>query len=109
MVERAINEGRAIKLYCKVFSFGHVTFKWRWLARNSSKSVDLKFGSKYIGNYTKTAVVSLNQYYFEGFLVIKDVRKQDEGRYSCMVEDSHGKDELDFNLRVKGKDGKDIL
>ena len=82
-------------------------FTWKWFDNVAHTSVDLKttkkFGSKYIGNYTKTRVVSMNRFYFDGFLVVKDVTKEDEGKYTCIVKSSHGTDEMAFYLHVRGK------
>lgn len=110
MVKRTASQGRSVKFDCKLSSVGKVVFHWLWKGKVSNSSIDLKstklFGSKYIGNYTKMRIVSLNTYYFDGFLVVKDVRKEDEGTYTCIVENSHGRDEKDFYLLVTGKQGR---
>lgn len=100
-------QGRSVKFDCKVTSVGQVKFTWKWFDKVAHTSVDLKttkkFGSKYVGNYTKMRVVSMNRFYFDGFLVVKDVTKEDEGKYTCIVKSSHGTDEMDFYLHVTGK------
>lgn len=102
---RAVVQGFSVKFDCKVSSVGEVTFDWRWSRRNANSSVDLKplkeFGSKYIGNASSTYETSLNLFYYDGFLVIKNVEEKDEGKYSCLVRNNHGKDKMDFILRVK--------
>ena len=104
---RTVSQGRSVKFDCKVTSVGQVEFNWKWFDKIRHSSVDLKtskqFGSKYIGNYTKTKVGSINWFYFDGFLVIKDVTKKDEGKYTCIVKSNHGSDEMDFHLYVRGK------
>ena len=107
------NQGHSVRFDCKVTSVGQVVFDWTWLGKNANNSVHLKtsnqFGSKYIGNYTKTRIVSMNRFYFDGFLVIRDVRKEDEGKYSCIVKNTYGADNIDFHLRVRGKEGENSL
>lgn len=107
MSRRTASQGRSVKFDCKVTSVGEVEFNWKWFDKITHSTVNLKtsnqFGSKYIGNYTKTRVVSMNQFYFDGFLVIRDVTKKDEGKYTCIVKSSHGSDQMDFHLDVKGK------
>ncbi|XP_028403146.1 fibroblast growth factor receptor-like 1 [Dendronephthya gigantea] len=102
---RAVSRGLSVKFFCKVSSVGEVTFDWRWSRENGNKTVDLKplkeFGSKYIGNASCHYETSLNLFYYDGFLVIKNVEEKDEGRYSCLVKNNHGKDKMDFFLRVK--------
>ena len=99
--------GRSVKFECKAAGVGDLVFKWKWLGKNANKSIDLEpsnqFDAKYLGNYTRTHVLRFNRVHFDGFLVVREVGKEDEGTYTCLVVNSHGSDTMDFYLQVRGK------
>lgn len=102
-----VRPGKNAKLECRVWSVGAPVFKWRrWSIGmnrfNTSRNLRSSklYGTKYL-NETINNARSPDS--FEEILVIKNVTKEDEGQYSCVVTNIHGTDEMELYLRVAAK------
>lgn len=97
---QTVSAGNKVEFKCKLFYGNENNEKvtWKWLKFESSEKKG-ENRTQVALNETRVTITSTNN---ETTLTIPATLDSDRGEYQCQLENTHGSQAQEFNLRVKG-------